>query len=116
MIVDCAGNRPLALLRRVLAPRGRLVIVGAEGAGRWFGLGRQARAVFMSPMVRQRLGTFVAVTRRADLLALTALTDSGKLTPVIDRTYPLEEAAAAIDRLRNGHPLGKVVLSIPPGS
>jgi NADPH:quinone reductase-like Zn-dependent oxidoreductase len=111
VIVDCAGNRPLSLQRRVLAPGGRLVIVGAEGAGRWFGLGRQLRAAALSPFVRQRLGTLVAVTRNADLLALGALIEQGKLTPVIDRTYPLAEAAAAVDHLRDGHPRGKVVLT-----
>ena len=112
LVVDCAGNRPLSVLRRVLAPRGRLVIVGGEGAGRWFGVGRQLRATVLSPFLRQRLGTFIAVTRDADLLTLKDLAEQGKLTPVIDRAYPLADAAAAIAHLKAGHPQGKVVLRI----
>jgi NADPH:quinone reductase-like Zn-dependent oxidoreductase len=112
VIVDCAGNRPVSLLRRVLAQRGRLVIVGGEGGGRWTGLSRQLRAGALSPFVRQRLGTLIAVTRHADLLALNELVEQGKVAPVIDRTFPLDDAAAAVDHLRQGHPRGKVVLAI----
>jgi NADPH:quinone reductase-like Zn-dependent oxidoreductase len=112
VIVDTAGNRPLSLLRHALAPRGTLVIVGGEGGGRWLGLGRQLRAQLTSPFVRQSLGTFVAVTRDTDLQALGELAEEGKLSPVIDRTYPLSEAAAAVRHLREGHPRGKVVLTI----
>ena len=112
IIVDCAGNRPVPLLRRVLAPRGVLVIVGGEGAGRWTGMGRQVRAAARSLIVRQRLGTFMAVTRDADLLTLKELAEQGKVTPVVDRTFPFAEAAAAVRHLREGHPQGKVVLTI----
>ena len=112
VIVDAAGNRPLSLLRRVLAPRGTLVIVGGEGGGRWLGLGRPLRAHLLSPLVRQRLGTFVSVTRHTDLLALKALAEQGKVRPVVDRSYALADAAAAIRHLREGHPQGKVVLAI----
>jgi NADPH:quinone reductase-like Zn-dependent oxidoreductase len=112
VIVDAAGNRPLAVLRRVLAPRGTLVIVGGEGGGRWLGVGRQLRATLLSPFLRQRLGTFVSVTRQTELLALKELAEQERVRPVIDRSYPLAEAAAAVDHLRQGHPLGKVVLTI----
>jgi NADPH:quinone reductase-like Zn-dependent oxidoreductase len=112
VIVDAAGNRPLSLLRRALAPRGTLVIVGGEGGGRWLGVGRQLRAALVSPFLRQRLGTFIAVTRHADLVALKELVEQGKVTPAVDRSYPLEDAAAAVDHLRQGHPRGKVVLTI----
>jgi NADPH:quinone reductase-like Zn-dependent oxidoreductase len=112
VILDAAGNRPLRLLRRALAPHGTLVIIGGEDGGRWFGVGRQLRAQLMSPFLRQRLATFVSVTRRDDLLALKDLTEQGRLTPVIDRSYALSEAPAAIRHLREGHPRGKVVLTI----
>jgi NADPH:quinone reductase-like Zn-dependent oxidoreductase len=112
VVVDAAGNRPLSVLRRVLAPRGTLVIVGGEDAGRWLGIGRQLRAALLSPFVRQRLGTLLAVTRDADLLALKELAEQGKVTPVIDRTYPLADAAAAVRHLKEGHPRGKIVLTI----
>jgi NADPH:quinone reductase-like Zn-dependent oxidoreductase len=112
VIVDCAGNRPLPLLRRTLTARGRLVIVGGEGAGRVVGIGRQLRAAALSPFVGQKLFMLIAVTRRADLVALKELAEQGRFTPVVDRTFPLAEAAAAIDHLRDGHPRGKVVLAI----
>jgi NADPH:quinone reductase-like Zn-dependent oxidoreductase len=112
LILDAAGNRPLSVLRRVLAPRGTLVIVGGEDGGRWLGVGRQLRATLLSPFLRRRLGTFLAVTRHADLLVLKELAEQGKVTPVVERTYPLADAAAAVRHLREGHPRGKVVLTI----
>jgi NADPH:quinone reductase-like Zn-dependent oxidoreductase len=112
VVVDCAGDRPLPLLRGVLAPRGTLVIVGGEGGGRWVGVGRAIRASLLSPFVRQRLIMFVAVTRQADLLTLKDLIEHGRVTPLVDRTFPLAEAGAAVDHLRTGHPQGKVVLTI----
>ena len=75
-------------------------------------LGRQLRATLVSPFLRQRLGTFIAVTRHADLLVLKELAEQGKLTPVVDRTYPLADAAAAVRHLEEGHPRGKVVLTV----
>ncbi|GAA4639590.1 NAD(P)-dependent alcohol dehydrogenase [Actinoallomurus vinaceus] len=112
VIIDAAGNRPLSLLRRTLTPHGTLVIVGGEGGGRLLGMGRQIRAHLMSPLLRRKLGTFVAIARRKDLLALKDLADDGKLTPVIDRTFPFSEASAAVDHLAHGHPRGKVVLTV----
>ncbi|GAB2892438.1 NAD(P)-dependent alcohol dehydrogenase [Streptomyces mayteni] len=113
VIVDNAGNRPLGLLRRALTPRGTLVIVGGERGGRWFGgLDRNLRATLLSPAVPQKLRALTAVTRRADLLRVAELAGEGVLRPVIDRTYPLAEAAAAIGHLRNGHPRGKIVLTV----
>jgi NADPH:quinone reductase-like Zn-dependent oxidoreductase len=111
-ILDAAGNRPLPLLRRALMPRGTLVIVGGEGGGRWLGMGRQVRAQLMSPFLRQRLGTVVATTRQQDLLELSGLLETGALTPIIDRTYGLSEARAAVRHLSEGHPRGKIVLTI----
>ena len=66
----------------------------------------------MSPFLRQRLGVLVATTPHDDLLVLKGLLEAGTLTPVVDRTYGLSEAAAAVRHLREGHPRGKVVLSI----
>jgi NADPH:quinone reductase-like Zn-dependent oxidoreductase len=112
VIVDVAGMRPLSLLRRQLAPRGALAVVGGEGGGRWFGVGRTLHAALLTPFVRQRIRPFLAVTRQADLLVLKELVEQGKVTPVVDSTYPLEDAAAAIRHLKEGHPRGKVVLTI----
>ena len=98
VILDIGGNARLSRLRRALTPRGRLVIVGGETDGRLLGgSSRQIRAQLLSPFVGQKLGTFVASENAADLIALRDLVEAGKLTPAIDRTYPLAEAAG-------GHP------------
>src|SRR5918912_2600293 len=97
VILDIGGNRRLSDLRRALTPAGRLVIVGGETAGRWLGgTDRQLRALLLSRFVRQTLGTFVASENAADLTTLRELIDSGRLSAVIDRTYPLAETPAAI--------------------
>lgn len=112
-ILDTGGNRRLADLRRVLAPRGRLVIVGGETGGRWLGgTDRQMRAQALSLVVRQKLGTFVTSENAEDLRALRELIESGKLSPAIDRTYPLRDTAAAIRNVLDGRALGKVVITI----
>ncbi len=113
LILDIGGNSSLARLRRALASRGTLVIVGGEGGGRWLGgTDRQVRAMLLSPFVGQKLGTFVNKENHEDLLALKELIESGKITPVIDRTYPLAEVPEAIRYLQEGHARGKVVITV----
>ncbi len=113
LILDIGGNSSLARLRRALAPRGTLVIVGGEGGGRWLGgTDRQIRAMMLSPFVSQKLGTFVNKENHEDMLVLKELIESGKVTPVIDRTYPLSEVPEAIRYLEGGHARGKVVISV----
>ena len=90
VILDTGGNRPLRQLRRALTPRGTLVIIGGETDGRWLGRSdRQLRAVMLSPFTRQQLGTLLCSENQADLLALTELIESGQVTPVIGKIYPL---------------------------
>jgi NADPH:quinone reductase-like Zn-dependent oxidoreductase len=112
VVLDIGGDRPLPQLRAVLAPHGRLVIVGGEGGGRWLGMGRQLRAAALSPFVGQTLGFFVASEKAADLLVLTGLVESGQVVPAIDRTFPLDGAAAAVTHLTDGRPRGKVVVEV----
>jgi NADPH:quinone reductase-like Zn-dependent oxidoreductase len=114
LIVDTAGRRSLSQLRRALTPRGTLVIVGGEGGGRWLGgFDRQIlRAPAVSAFSRQRLRPLVSKERRADLLVLKELIEAGKVTPVIDRTYPLGEAPEAIRYLEEGHARGKIVIRV----
>ena len=76
------------------------------------GIGRNLRALLLSPWTKQKLGAFIARQSRADLLALTALIESGAITPALDRAYPLGQAAAALRHLAGGHARGKVVISI----
>jgi NADPH:quinone reductase-like Zn-dependent oxidoreductase len=112
-VIDIGGNRRLAHLRRALTPRGTLVITGGEGGGRWLGgIGRNLQAALVSPFVSQRLTAFIARPRRADLVTLRDLMESGAVTPAIDRAYPLGEAAAAVGYLAEGKARGKVVLTI----
>ena len=113
LILDTAGARSVSHLRRALAPRGTLVIVGAEGGGRWFGgTDRQLRALMLSPFVSQKLRTFISKENGEDLVALKELIEAGKVTPVIDKTYPLSEAPEAIRYLEDGHARGKVVITV----
>jgi NADPH:quinone reductase-like Zn-dependent oxidoreductase len=112
VILDIAGNRSVSHLRRALAPRGHLVIVGGEGGGRWFGIGRQLRASVLSLFVGQKLGTLIAKTTGEDLVVLKELIEAGKVTPVIGATFPLSEVPEAIVHLEEGHARGKVVITV----
>ena len=113
VILDIGGNSSLSHLRRALAPRGALVIVGGETDGRWLGgTDRQLHALALSPFVGQKLGTFVASENQEDMIVLKDLIESGKVTPVIDRTYPLSEVPAAIRYLEEGRAQGKVVITL----
>ena len=112
VILDIAGNRSLTKLRRALTSRGTLVIVGAEDAGNWLGVGRQLRAAALSPFVRQKLGTYISKEREQDLQELRTLLESGTITPVVDRTFPLDQVPDAIRYLREGRAGGKIVITI----
>jgi NADPH:quinone reductase-like Zn-dependent oxidoreductase len=113
VILDLAGNRRLEQLRRVLTPRGTLVIAGGEGGGRWLGgVDRQLRAQLLSPFTGQILRALMSRQRLDDLLLLRDLLESGDVMPVVDRIYALSEVPEAIRYLRNGHARGKVVITI----
>jgi NADPH:quinone reductase-like Zn-dependent oxidoreductase len=113
LILDTAGHRSLSRLRRALTPRGTLVIVGSEGRGRWLGgFDRQLRAVTLSRFVPQRLRMLSSKPRPADLQTLEELIKAGKLTPAVDRTYPLGQVPEAIRYLVEGHGRGKTVITV----
>ena len=113
MILDIGGNRRLSDLRRALTPHGRLVIVGGETDGRWLGgSDRQIRAIMLSPLVSHKMGTFVSSENSEDLMVLRDLIEAGKVTPAIDRTYPLGDVPAAIRYVIDGHARGKVVVTV----
>jgi NADPH:quinone reductase-like Zn-dependent oxidoreductase len=112
LILDAVANRPLSDLRRALAPTGTLVLVGA-GNGKWLGpFVLMLHAVVRSRFGKQRLLFFMANINNDDLAALAELIESGKVTPVIDRTYPLNETAEAIRYLETGHARGKTVITV----
>jgi NADPH:quinone reductase-like Zn-dependent oxidoreductase len=113
VILDIGGNASLSRLRRALTTNGTLVIAGGETDGRWLGgTDRQLRALLLSRFVAQKLGTFVSRENHEDMIALKELIEAGKVTPVIDRTYPLSEAPQAIRYVEQGHARGKVVISL----
>jgi NADPH:quinone reductase-like Zn-dependent oxidoreductase len=112
LILEMAGNRSLADLRRALTPKGTLVLVGGSG-GRWLmGTDRTLRAVLVSPFVGQRLRSFLSKPREQDLVVLQELLEAGKLTPVIDRTFPLSETAEAIRYVGEKSTQGKTVITV----
>jgi NADPH:quinone reductase-like Zn-dependent oxidoreductase len=112
LILEMAGNRSLSDLRRALTPKGTLVLVGGSG-GRWFmGTGRTLRAVLVSPLVGQRLRSFFSKPKGADLVVLKELLEAGKLTPVIDRTFPLRETPEAIRYVGEKSTQGKTVITV----
>lgn len=108
---DIGGNRSFADCRRVLAPHGAMVLVGAT-PGRWLGMGRLARAAALSPVVSQRLVPFISKNDAAGLALLEELAEAGTIRAAIDRRYPLAEAAHAIRYVGTGAARGKVVVTI----
>ena len=113
LILDTGGRRPLSQLRRALGPKGKLVIVGGEGGARWLGgFQRQMLAPLLTLFSEQKMRGLMPDERQEDLLALKELIEAGKVTPVVDKTYPLSEAAEAIRYLEQGHARGKVVIKV----
>jgi NADPH:quinone reductase-like Zn-dependent oxidoreductase len=113
LILDIGGNRSLSRLRRALAPKGTLVLAGGEAGGRWLGgLDRQLRALLLSRFVGQKLTSLLSKENHEDLLVLKELIEAGKVTPVIDRSYPLSEVPQAIRYLEEGRAKGKVVITV----
>jgi NADPH:quinone reductase-like Zn-dependent oxidoreductase len=113
VIVDTAGRRSLRHLRRALTPKGTLGIVGGEGGGRWTGgfFRQMIRAPLLSLFSGQKLRPVVSKENQEDLVALAALVEAGKVTPVVGKTYPLVAAAEAIRELERGHARGKIVVT-----
>ena len=112
LILDVGGSSSLSRLRRALAPKGTLVIVGGEGGGNLTGMGRQLRALASSRFLRQRLTVLVPKEHHTELERLTEYIEAGAVAPTIDRTYPLERAADAMQQLIAGHVQGKVTITI----
>jgi NADPH:quinone reductase-like Zn-dependent oxidoreductase len=116
VIIDIAGDRPMARMRRILAPTGTLVITGGTGSALFGGTTRHLRVLLFSAIVGQKVTSFIALERQADLNDIRNLVSSTALSSAIDKAYPLAEAATAIRRLIDGQVRGKVVLSVDPGA
>jgi NADPH:quinone reductase-like Zn-dependent oxidoreductase len=110
VVLDLAGGRPLALLRRAVTPKGTLVLVSGEG-GRVFGpLGRYVRAMMLHAVVRQRLRVHAAKPRPEDLDELAGLVCTGAIRPAIEATASLSETTEVVRRLQTAHARAKNVL------
>ena len=114
LILDCVGNQSLAGFRRVLTPKGICVMIGGGGLndGQWIGpLARPIQALISSPFVSQDFTMILAELNKEDLSFLSDLMTSGKVKPVIDRSYKLSQIREAIAYLEEGHARGKVVIT-----
>jgi NADPH:quinone reductase-like Zn-dependent oxidoreductase len=116
LIFDLIGNHSFSERRRVLNPNGICVMAGVGGAGWHDGMGMrlagELNAYVRSRFVREKFVAYIAAFNKADMTILADLMQSGKVTPVIDRTYKLNETADALRYLEQGHARGKVVISL----
>jgi NADPH:quinone reductase-like Zn-dependent oxidoreductase len=113
LIFQLAGTRSPSECRRALTSEGTLVLSSGESDGRWIGpVDRIIKALVLSPFVSQKMASFTVKPNKEDLQVLNQLIEAGKLTPVIDRTYPLSEVPEAIRYLEEGHARGKVVVTM----
>ncbi|MBV9769880.1 MAG: NAD(P)-dependent alcohol dehydrogenase [Bryobacterales bacterium] len=112
LILDCVGNHHLLACKRVLNPKGIcIVITGPDGP--WLGpVARMLQALVLSPFVSHRIVPFIARLRKDDLMFMLDLMKSGKVTPVIDRQYRLNELPEAIRYVEEGHARGKVIITL----
>lgn len=112
VMLDLVGNRSLSDCMGTLSRQGTYVLVGVSDMDRWFGLARQIKALSLSPFVRQRVRVFLVRHNRADLAVLKELVEAGKVTPVIDRRYPLRDVPEALRYQGEGHSRGKIVITV----
>ena len=111
VILDNVENRSLSDVRRALKPAGTLVLNSGTGATGIEMLVRLAKPLVLSPFARQNLRRYLVKPNHEDLAFVKELVESGKLRPVIDKTYPLRETAAALAYIEGGHAAGKVVVT-----
>jgi len=112
VVFDNIGNRRLRDIRRVMSTDGVYVLVGAPKGGTVLGPMKRLVAIGVTnPFVTQRLASFTAKVLLADLQAVNELLADGTIVPVIDRTYPLADAAAALTHLETGRARGKIIVT-----
>lgn len=111
-ILDNVGSHSLSDTRRALTPEGTLSANGAPVSGWFGGLGYFFNAFATSLFVQQQDRPFLSMPNKEDLATLKQLVEAGKITPVIDRTYPLSESAEAIGHVGEGHAQGKTIITV----
>jgi NADPH:quinone reductase-like Zn-dependent oxidoreductase len=115
LILDNVSNHSLTDLRRALTPTGMLIPNGGNFGNRWLASGgRIVRGIVLFKIGNQSLGNFLVSMNRDDLIALKVLIEAGSITPVLDRSYALGDAAAALEHVGRGHLRGKVTISMTP--
>jgi NADPH:quinone reductase-like Zn-dependent oxidoreductase len=113
LILDTVGNHSLLEYRRALNDKGVFVLVGGPNNGDWIGpLITPIEALLLSRFVSQQFAPFLAALNASDLTIVSELLQTGKVTPVIDRHYKLDEVPAAMEYLEEGHARGKVVITL----
>jgi NADPH:quinone reductase-like Zn-dependent oxidoreductase len=113
LMIDVAGTRPWSACKRALEPNGRLVLVGGPRKSRLLGpLGGLARKMLGGLFGSRKVTFFVAKFNKQDMEILRDLLADGKLTPVIDRKYALDEIGDALRYMGDGHPQGKIVITM----
>jgi NADPH:quinone reductase-like Zn-dependent oxidoreductase len=115
VILDNVANHSLSECKRVLTPKGKYVLIGGGGASEQGLIGVMARplkAMILSPFISQQMGMMMADTNQKDLTVLADMMETGKLKPVIDRTYKLDQVPEAIRYLEEGHARGKVIIAV----
>ena len=116
LIFDTIGNHSFSERRRVMNPNGICVMVGVGGSGWHDGMGMrlagELNAYVRSRFTSQKFVAYIAVFNRADMSILADLMQSGKMTPIIDRTFKLSETPDALRYLETGHARGKVVITV----
>jgi NADPH:quinone reductase and related Zn-dependent oxidoreductases len=115
VILDNVPNHSLSECRRILTANGKYVMIGGGGPNdnRWIGpFGRVIHTLILSPFINQKMGMMMADANHNDLTILADMMQSGKLKPVIDRTYKLEQVPDAIRYVEEGHARGKVVITV----
>jgi NADPH:quinone reductase-like Zn-dependent oxidoreductase len=113
LIIDIGGRNKISRLRHALTRRGTLVIVGGENGGRWTGgVGRQLRAMLLSPFVGQRLTTFISKEHHSFMERVGAFIESGAVTPSIGQRFDLDHVGEAIRQMEAGTLRGKSVILV----
>ena len=111
-LLESVENHSLADCRRALTPSGTLILNSGTGARGLRMLVRLVKPLVVSPFAHQKLRRYLSRPNHRDLLVLKDLVESAKVTPVIDRTYPLHETPAALRHIEAGHARGKVVITL----
>lgn len=113
VILDIGGRNSVRRLRSVLASTGTLVIVGGEGGGKWAGgIGRQLRAMLLSPLIKQRLTTFMSKESHTFMESLAEYIERGEVVPAIGQQFSLDQVPDAMRQMVAGTLVGKSAIVI----